>query len=264
MLEGIGDIGSRNSLAQCTFDGDDDQVRGLLPAQVLEHHRRGEDEGARVRDVPADDVGRDAVGGLEDGVAGLEVDVSARGHPHAAHLRGEHVGDVVAVEVGRDDDAVLLRVQDGVLQERIAGDRGEEEAARRQVGAVLALGHVIGPVHEGALGILHNVPVVHEGDAPAVVAQGIVDGGADDALGPFLRHGLNSVRRGLREADLLLLELIDQEVAELVALLRSERPLDAGVHVLRALAEHAQIDPVRILHRRSDAVEIPERALARI
>ena len=200
--------------------------------------------------------------GLEDRVAGLVVDAAARGHGHAAYLRGEHIGDVVAVAVGRDDHAVFLRVQDGVLQERIAGNRREEQAARGQVGAVFALSHVVGPVHEGALGVFHDVAVVHEGDAPAVVAQGIVDGAADDALGALLGHGLHAVGRGLGEADLLLLELIDQEVAELDAFLGPERPLDARVHVLRALAEHAKVDALGILHRRGHAVEVAERALA--
>ena len=262
MLEGVGDVGGGDALAQRALDGRDDEVRRLLPAQVLEHHGRGEDQGGRVRDVAADDVGRDAVGGLENGMARLEVDVAARGHAHAAHLRGEHVGDVVAVEVGRDDDAVLLRMQDGVLQERIAGDAGEQQAAGGQIGAILALGHVIGPVHEGALRVFHDIPVVHQGDAAPVVAQRIVDGAADDALGTLLGHRLHAEGGSLREADLLLLHFLQEELAELDALLGPERPFDTGIHVLGALAEHAQVNPLGILHRRSHAVEIAERTLA--
>src|SRR2546422_5059163 len=55
-----------------------DAVRGLLPAQIAEHHAAREDDGARVDLVEVGIFRRGAVGGLEDGVAGLVVDVPAR------------------------------------------------------------------------------------------------------------------------------------------------------------------------------------------
>jgi hypothetical protein len=64
-------------------------------------------------------LGRGAVGGLEHGVAGDVVDVAARGDADAADLRGQRVGEVVAVEVQRGDHVVLGRTQQHLLQEGV-------------------------------------------------------------------------------------------------------------------------------------------------
>ena len=85
------------------------EVGGLVPAEVPEHHLAGEDDRARVHLVEVGVLGRGAVRGLEDGVAGDVVDVAAGRDADAADLRGERVGEVVAVEVQRRDDVELLR-----------------------------------------------------------------------------------------------------------------------------------------------------------
>src|SRR5690606_41523109 len=56
---------------------------------------------SRVDLVLAGVLGRRAVGGLVDGDARAVVDVGAGRDADAAHLRGESVGEVVAVEVDR-------------------------------------------------------------------------------------------------------------------------------------------------------------------
>jgi CspA family cold shock protein len=65
-------------------DALDDQVGGLVPAEVAEHHLAGEDHGAGVHLVLAGVLRGGAVGGLEDRVAGVVVDVAARGDADAA------------------------------------------------------------------------------------------------------------------------------------------------------------------------------------
>src|SRR4051812_25462374 len=72
-LEVVGDALLADGLLERLLDG----VRGLPPAQVAQHHAAGEDDGARVHLVEVGVLGRGAVGGLEDRVAGLVVDVSA-------------------------------------------------------------------------------------------------------------------------------------------------------------------------------------------
>src|SRR5690606_9511267 len=100
----------------------DDEVRRLVPAQVPQHHVAREDDRARVDLVQVRVLGRGAVGGLEDGVAGQVVDVAARGDADAAHLRGQGVGQVVAVEVEGGDDVELVGPGEDLL-ERDVGDR---------------------------------------------------------------------------------------------------------------------------------------------
>jgi hypothetical protein len=77
----------------------DDEVGGLGPAHVAEHHFAAEDDGAGVDLVEVGVFGGGAVGGFEDGVASGVVDVGAGGDADAADLGGEGVAEVVAVEV---------------------------------------------------------------------------------------------------------------------------------------------------------------------
>src|SRR5919107_5734938 len=67
----VGDLLLLNRLLEPLLD----QVRGLRPAHVAEHHHAGEDDRARVDDVLARVLGRGAVGGLEE--ADLVADVGA-------------------------------------------------------------------------------------------------------------------------------------------------------------------------------------------
>ena len=84
------------------------EVGRLGPAHVPEHHLAREDHRARVDLVEVGVLRRGAVGGFEDGVAGDVVDVAAGRDADAADLRGERIGEVVAVEVQRGDDVELL------------------------------------------------------------------------------------------------------------------------------------------------------------
>ena len=69
--------------------------------------------------------GRGAVRGLEDRVAGDVVDVAARRDADAADLRGQGVGEVIAVQVERGDDVELLRPRQHLLQRDVGdGNRG--------------------------------------------------------------------------------------------------------------------------------------------
>src|ERR1044072_2286889 len=57
------------------------QVGGFGPSHVAQHHFAREDDRARVDLVLVGVLGRRAVGGLEDGVAGHVIDVAPRGGP---------------------------------------------------------------------------------------------------------------------------------------------------------------------------------------
>src|SRR5690606_28357644 len=95
------------------FHAPDDEVRGLDPPQVPQHHLAGEDERAGVDLVLAGVLGSGPVGRLEDRRAVAHV--ATGGDAETAHLRRCRVGEVVAVEVGRGEDLVLVRPEEELL-----------------------------------------------------------------------------------------------------------------------------------------------------
>ncbi len=82
----------------------------------------------------------------------------------------------------------------------------------------------------------------------AVVLDGVADSGADQPLAPLLGDRLDADRGGVREADLVDLHLLLQELHDFLRLRRPLLPLDAGVDVLRVLAEDHHVHLVRALH----------------
>jgi len=84
---------------------------------VVEHHRGGQQQGGRVRDALAGDVGRRAVHRLEDGRIGA--DVGTRGHAQAADQAGHQVGQDVAEQVGGDYHVESLRPLHEVRREDV-------------------------------------------------------------------------------------------------------------------------------------------------
>mmetsp|Transcript_1099 Transcript_1099/g.1707 ORF Transcript_1099/g.1707 Transcript_1099/m.1707 type:complete len:442 (-) Transcript_1099:93-1418(-) len=249
------------------FHRRDDEVGSLGPADVAQHHLGGQDGRTGVHIVLAGVLRRRAMGGLEqcDGVA----HVGARRDADAAHLGRQRVGDVVAIQVERRDHAVLGRPQDDLLQEGVgnavldgdglAGLRVLEPAPRATVdrlGTKFLLRQRIGPVAEGAFGVLHDVALVHDGHAGLVVVDGVLDGLSDQPFGALLADGLDTQARGLGEANLVGAEFITQEAHQLAGLLAAGLELDAGIDVFRVLAEDHHVHLVRLLHRAGHAVEV--------
>ena len=75
---------------------------------MLEHHDGREEDGTRVRFVLAGNVGCCAVGCLKDGSSGFVVDVGSRRDSDASDLCGEHVRNIVAIEVERVSFMLML------------------------------------------------------------------------------------------------------------------------------------------------------------
>ena len=128
----------------------------------------------------------------------------------------------------------------------------------------LALGQGVAPVAEGALGELHDVALVHQRHALALVGDGVLDRRADQPLAPLARDRLDADGDGLREADLLvhLGEVVLEEREELLDVLGAGLELDAGVDVLGVLAEDHHVDLLGVLDRRGHALEPADRAEA--
>src|SRR5205823_2155239 len=154
------------------------------------------DKGAGVDDVLVGVFGGGAVGGFEAGVAGDVVDVSAGGDADAADLGGQRIAEIVAVEVGRGDDVEIFGACEDLLK-RDVGNRVLDDQSRARFafgdlaprpavdfgGAEKFLGDFVSPVTEGAFRELHNVPLVHQRDALALVLDRVADGAVDQAFG---------------------------------------------------------------------------------
>src|SRR5262245_4166868 len=113
--EVVGDVLARDGPVHAL----DDQVGGLGPAHVAQHHLARQDDRAGVDLVLVGVLGGGAVGRLEDGVAAAVVDVASRCDADAADLRGERVGGIVAVEVERRDDVELVGARQYLLEEDV-------------------------------------------------------------------------------------------------------------------------------------------------
>ena len=155
---------------------------------------------------------------------------------------------------------------DDVLDDDVlAGLRVLERAPRAAVHrlrAELVLGQRVAPVTEAALGELHDVALVHQGDRGLVVVDRVLDRLADQALGAFARHRLDADPRGLREADLGDAHFLDQEVDQLLRLGALGFVFDAGVDVFRVLAEDHHVGLLGLLDRRGHALEVLDGAQA--
>src|SRR5581483_2872650 len=190
-------------------------------------------------------------------------------------LRGERVGNIVAVQIERRDDVVVFRLQQDLLQE-VVGDNVLDDdlaaalritdAAPRpfvyHLRAKLALRELVSPGAERAFRVLHDVAFMYQRHGATIIGYGILQGFTNQTLRPFPGDGLDADRRGLRKADLLHAHFVHQEVDNLLHLRRLRRPLDTGVNVLRVLAEDHHIGLLGILHRRGRARKITDRAHA--
>ncbi len=132
------------------------------------------------------------------------------------------------------------------------------------LGGELALGERVAPVAERAFRELHDVALVHDRDALALVDDGVLDRGAEEALGAFLRDGLDADARRVREADLAveLREGFLEQLLELLVLGAALLEFDAGVDVLGVFTEDHHVDLLRRLDRGGHALEPAHRTQA--
>src|SRR5690606_20141627 len=92
----------------------------------------------------------------------------------------------------------------------------------------LLLGERIGPVAERAFRELHDVALVHDREALALVRDRVLERRTDETLRALLRHGLDADSGRVREADLLVVlrECLLKQLEELLVLGRARLELD--------------------------------------
>src|SRR5690606_5116908 len=130
--------------------------------------------------------------------------------------------------------------------------------------AELAPCESVAPVAEAALGVLHDVALVHQRHALAPLGAGAPDRRADQAFRALARDRLDAAGRGPGEPDAADRHLALQEADQLARLVTAGGKLDAGVDVLGILAEDHHVDRAGILDRRRHATEPAHRAHAGI
>ncbi len=117
-----------------------DQLRGLLPADVLEHESAGKNDGAGVGLVLAGVLGSRAMRGFKDSVA--FADVRARSHAEAAHFGSEGIRHVVAVQVRQGQNAVFGRTEQDLLEHGVGDAILDDDLAFGSLAAEI-LGHFL-------------------------------------------------------------------------------------------------------------------------
>ena len=189
------------------------------------------------------------------------------GHVHAGrkakppHLGGQGVGNIVAVEIGRGNDAVHGRAGENLLEHVVGDAVADDQFARMILGFFLAHPfsgvffrcQLIAPELKGAFGELHDVALVHEGDAVLAVGQSVINGFADEALGAEGAHGLDAETGIWTHVGL---ELVAQKGFQLAGLGAAGRELNAFVKVFGIFTENDHVHQLRVLDRGADAWKI--------
>jgi len=201
-------------VGQSVEDGFLDLVRVVIESHMLQHHHATQQQGGRIRESLAGNIRGGTVDGLEDGA--LVADVAGWGEAQAADQAGAHVGQDVAVEVGHDEDLVVVggRVGDD-LQARVVQQLGVEVDVRK------VLADLARDAQEQAVGHLHDRRFVHRPHFSFADVFGVLEGEAEDSFG-----------RGARDE----FDALDDAVHDHV--------LDARVFAFRVLADQRDVDVV--------------------
>lgn len=142
---------------------------------MLQHHDGGEEKGGGVGETHTGNVGGGTVDGLEDGA--LVTDVARGGETETTDQTGAHVGENVTVQVGHNQDLVV--VGGGVGDDLEAGVV-EELGVKLDVGELL--GQLAGGVEEETVGHLHDGGLVDGAHLVLADLLGVLEGEAEDAL----------------------------------------------------------------------------------
>src|SRR5208282_3232859 len=128
----------------------------------------------------------------------------------------------------------------------------------------LALGQLIAPIAERALGKFHDVALVHNRHALALVVDRVLQRGAEQPVGAFLGRGFEADSGTFRKANLgeLLRKVLLEQIQEFLGVGRPRLELDSRIDVFGVLAENDHVDLFRRLDRRRHALEPAHRAQA--
>ena len=141
--------------------------------------------------------------------------------------------------------------------------------------------HLVTPIAKRALGELHDVALVHQGHALALVLDRVADRAVNQAHAAGIADRLDPdahphIGREIFRADLLpeflrlrfraeanfrerLRKFLLEKIEHLLRFRCARSPLDAGVNVLRVFAEDHHVHLLRVFHGRGHTLEILHR-----
>jgi hypothetical protein len=163
------------ALGESLEDGGLDLVGVLGETHVLQHHDGGKEESGGVGKGLAGDIRSGTMNGLEDGA--LVTDVAGRGQTETTDETGAHVGENVTVQVGHDEDLVV--VGSGVgddLEAGVVEELGVELNVRE------LLGDLATKAEEETVGHLHDGGLVHDADLGLADVESVLESVTEHAL----------------------------------------------------------------------------------
>jgi hypothetical protein len=181
---------------------------------VSKHHDGAEEEGSRVGEVLASDIGSGTVDGLEDGA--LVTDVAGGSKTQTTNQTGAHIGENVTVKVGHDEDLVVVGDR---ISNHLEAAVVEELGVKLDAGEVL--GNLLSNLEEKTVGKLHDGGLVNDADLLATNGLGVLESESEDTLGSLTGDELDALD-----------DAIDNDM------------LNAGVFTLGVLSDQDGVDVV--------------------
>src|SRR4051812_41961647 len=238
------------------------------------------------------------MGGFEDGVTGDVIDVAAGSDSDPTYLRGQGVTEIIAVQIQSRDHVEIVGTRQHLLQRNV-GDRIFDHnsgagfthrnsapwAAVNFLSAEILFRDVVTPIPKRTLGEFHDVALVDERYAPAIVLDGVRDGavnqshtaGSANRLNADADHDIIFFRRAYHlpkfsgffpgaESNLreILRKFFGEKIQNLLRLCRPRGVFDSGVNVFGVFPEDNHVHLIRIFHRGGDTFEILNRPEADI
>lgn len=147
----------------------------LVQTHVLQHHDTAEQQRRRVGETLARNVGGRTVNGLKNGA--LITNVAGWGQTQTTDQTGAHVRQDITVQVGHDEDLVVVRRRVGNdLQARVV------QKLMVELDIWEFLGHLTSGVQEQTVGHLHDGGLVHDADLLLVHRASVLEGETEDPL----------------------------------------------------------------------------------
>src|SRR5260370_5554146 len=262
----------------------------------MEHHFARENHRAGIDFILIRILRRGAVGRFENGVTSDVVYVSTGRDADPAHLRRKRVAQIITVQIQRRDDVEIFRSREDLLQGDVRNCVFDDNAGARLLhrdfapgsaidffGAEILLRDFITPITERAFGELHDVALVDQRYAFALVHNRVRDRTIDEAHTARATHRFDAdpyanivafrcadffpeIRRFLLRAETNFVELLWKfllkEIENLLRLWCACRVLDARVDVFGIFPEDHHVHFLRVLDGRGDTFEILHRSQA--
>lgn len=195
---------------------------------MSQHHDGAEQQRGGVSELLASNIGRGTVDSLKDGA--LVTNVAGGSQTKTANETSAHVGQNVSVQVGHDEDLVVVgsrvgnHLQAGVVQQL---------SVKLDVWELL--GHLTGDAEEETVRHLHNGGLVHSADLLPADVTSVLEGISQDTLRGFAGDELDALHNAVDD------HVLDARVLALGVLADQDR-VDVVVGCLVALDGSAGAD----------------------